>query len=294
MNLTVESALRKIGSQLDQQIFPRVKNGGIVTPSELAVPSTLGEEKYDAKSRKRRSATGPRQRAAGGEGSAGRSWTPGQTSPVVRASLQPHYEDELDAIRQAYPGAEVWRRQEEVWLLTESSLLNGFQRRALFLTGIFFDKVIVRSWGFWHSVAGSTWIGPRHTNFPDGSICAFDPTDGTWRVGDPIVELLDLYTLWAVRHLHLQVFGRWPGPQAAPHPYERISELRADEYCGCGASDKLYGECCRDADLRRDRVADAVSFLLYSGGVRNPPNAVVRFVRERVNPPRFNDVWPRS
>ena len=138
---------------------------------------------------------------------------------------------------------------------------------------------------------GSTWIGPRHTNFPDGSVCAFEPADKTWVIGDPLVTLLDLYTLWALRHLHLQVFGRWPGHQAVRHPYERILELREDEHCGCDMSDKLYGKCCRDRDLRRDRIADAVNFIiLASGGLRKPPNSVVKFVREHIEPPRFGDL----
>lgn len=294
MDEMVEAALQKIGHQLDHQIFPRIKNGGIVMPSELAVShSTLGMEiSNDYTERQRRSETRPRKRAAGRQGSAGRSWPSRQTAPVVCTSLQAQYEDELDAVYEAYPGTQIWREEEGVWLLTESSLLPGFEQRALFLVGISFANAIVRGWGFWRiCLANPTWIGPRHTNFPDGSICAFEPADGTWVIGDPIVELLDLYTLWALRHLHLQVFGRWPGHQAVRHPYERILELKGDEHCGCGKSDKLYGECCRDNDLARNRVADAVNFLLrYSGGLRQPPSSVVRFVREQIGPPQFGDL----
>jgi hypothetical protein len=296
MHAESEQMLQEIGRQLDKDIFPRVKNGGIVMPSELAEPSlTVGvENRNDKTSRQRRSEARSGKGASGRQGSAGRSWPPRQTPPVVRTSLQAQYKDELGtAVLDAYPRTQVWCQEEGLWLLTESSLLPGFQQRALFLTGISFARAVVKGWGFWGGVVvGSTWIGPRHTNFPEGSICAFEPTDGTWVIGDPIVELLDLYTLWALRHLHLQVFGRWPGYQAVRHPYERILELREDEHCGCGESDKLYGECCRDGDLRRNRIVDAVNFVVcYSGGLREPPSSVVRFIREQIDLPRFSDLF---
>ncbi len=285
VDVAVENALREIGSQLDQRIFPRVKNGGFVTPSELTVPSTLGEEKHHE--RQRRSATKPRKGSPGGERTAGRSWSPRQATPFVSASVQARYESELDAIHRGYPGTKVWEQADGLWLLTESSLLPGLQKAAIFLTGISYSRAIVRAWGFWrHTLVGATWIGPRHTNFPDGSICAFHPSDGTWKIGDPIIELLDIYTLWALRHLHLEIFDRWPGEQAVFHPYERILELREDEHCGCGEPNKLYGECCRDADLARNQLADAINFVItFSGGLREPPSAITRSLREHSEPP---------
>lgn len=291
---SVESVLQQVGSQLDQEIFPAVRNGGIVTPTEAAVPSNLGAEKYDDEQKEqRRSATRSRKRAARRERSAGRSGSTRETSSHVSTSLQALYEDALDAVQRAYPTTEIWKRKDGLWLLTRSSLLPGLPRAAVFLTGISYRKALVRAWGFWKcSLIGETWIGPRHTNFPDGSVCAFHPTDGTWVVGDPIVELLDLYTLWALRHLYLEAFGRWPGRQAVFHPYERIVELRGDEYCGCGRSGRLYCECCRDKDLGRNRIAIAVDFLSrFAGGLRKPPRAIVQSVRDQSQPPRFSDVF---
>lgn len=293
MRREVNATLQQIGRQLDDYIFPRVKNGGAVMPSEPAVSSaTLGVEKHNARSRQRRSETRPRQGTAGREGPPRGSWPTRQTAPLVRTGIRTQYEGELDTVLEAYPGTQVWRQEEGLWLLTESSLLPGFQQRALFLTGISFARGSVRGWGFWcDCLVNPTWIGPRHTNFPDGSICAYEPTDGTWMIGDHIVELLDLYTLWALRHLHLQVLGRWPGRQAVRHPYERILELRADEHCGCGKTDKLYGECCREKDLARNQVADAVNFIVATeGGLRKPPDAVTRFIRKQIEPPQFSDL----
>lgn len=281
----VETVLMDIGRQLDQGIFPRVKNGGIVTPSGFAVPSTLGEENNDEDQR-RYTTTRPRQGFAGGEGPPGGSWQARQTTSLIRAKRQTAYDNELDAVSRAYPGTKVWKQEGGLWLLTESSLLPGLRRAAIFLTGISYEQMTVRSWGFWnYSIIGAAWIGPRHTNFPDGSICAFHPADHTWLIGDSIVELLDIYTVWALRHLHLEVFGRWPGPQAVSYAYERILEIREDEQCGCGRSSVRYRDCCRDMDLNKNRMAEAVKFFVNcAGGLREPPGAIVRSVRDRTEP----------
>ncbi|MBI3916125.1 MAG: hypothetical protein HY322_03865 [Betaproteobacteria bacterium] len=286
-----ERALREIGSDLDRQTFPRVKDRGIVTPSDTAVTITLGEEKHDVS--QRRSTTGSWKGTTRGERPAGRSWSPRRTTPFVGASLEARYEEELDEIERAYPGTKVWKQKEGLWLLSKSSLLEGLQRAAIFLVGISYAHAMAHGWGFWkQDMIGVRWIGPRHTNFPDGSICAFYQDDETWIVGDSIIKLLDLYSVWALRHLYLEEFGRWPGPQAVFHPYERLLELRDDEYCGCGQSGQQYGMCCRDRDLARNRIADAVNFTLnFAGGLREPPAAVVRTVYDQSKPPRLDELY---
>src|SRR5690606_36316666 len=119
-----------------------------------------------------------------------------------------------------------------------------------------------------------------------------EPRDKTWRIGDDIISLLDLYTLWALRHLHLVEFGRWPGHQSVSHPYEMLDELQGNEYCGCDRSEKLYADCCKQTDLKRDRAADALDFLVRhtNGGVRQPPDSVVTFVQGRGERPRIMDL----
>lgn len=180
-----------------------------------------------------------------------------------------------------------------MWLLSESSVVQGLDRAATFLVAFCWSKAAVRGWGFWRdSAITGRWIGPRHTNFPDGSICAFDPADGTWVFGNSIVGLLDLYTVWALRHLHLESFGRWPGPQAVFHPYERRLEFHLDESCGCG-SDKMYRNCCAPRDGARRVVPDFVSFALrFAGGLREPPARVAQFVLNLAQPPPiFTVMW---
>ena len=251
--------------------------------------SILGTEKHDVRSKQRRPETRSRTRATEGQRSSYRSRPTGQTAQDVCPGLRATYEDEIDAILVAYPKTRVWRQKEGLWLLTPSGLLPGLRQNATFLTGVpFIQSIPVRGWGFWPC---SVWIGPRHTNFPDGSICAYEPSDGTWSVGGSIVELLDLYSVWALRHLYLKRFGRWPGYQAVIHPFERILELGKDEYCGCENRDSLYGDCCRDRDLARNRAADAVNFMLWTGGGRRePPLAIMRFLLEQKQAPQILDL----
>lgn len=243
--------------------------------------------KYE-RQRTRRSKTRPR------DGTTRRQGPASEASSLICADLQTRYESELNAMYEAYPKTRVWKQQEGMLLLTESALLSGLEQPAIFLVAIPYAKhLFVRGWGFWGvSVVGIEWIGPRHTNFPDGSICAFEPSDGTWKSGDSLTQLLDFYSLWALRHLHMKVFDRWPGYQAVHTPYERILELRPEEHCGCEHSDRLYGECCQKNDKKRNIIADAINFTLKShGGRRMPPPMVTDFVLNRTNPLNVADLF---
>lgn len=299
MNDHNKELLGEIGRQLDELIFPRVRNGGIVLPSEPYVPfQSMGKEKQNAAKRQRRSATEPwswpsgRQGTSDGSGAVGGSRTPGDAAPLLSAVQCPHYENELASVCEAYPGTVVWNQGEDFWLLVESSLLPGLQKKAQFLVAVSAVFQTIRAWAFWNSNAiSTTWIGPRHTNFPDGSICSFEPRDGTWQFGDSLVALLDIYSLWALRHLHLEVFERWPGPQSVAPPYERIQELRDDELCGCGQSSKRYADCCKPYDTQRKLLSAAVSFCFFSAwSVRSPPKSVMQFMLRRGQPPDIGNV----
>ena len=297
MNAQAKKLLEEVGSQLDAGIFPIVKNGGIVMPSDLPRPShTLGLEKCDVRRQERPEGKWPAWESWSRRGESRqwsrKPWQPWESRPRPRAAStaaplvgspsSTAYERELGALQQFYPGVQQWEQDQGIWLLVESGLLPGLRQSALFLVGVSYSCATVRSWAFWQDpLAAPTWIGPRHTNFPHCSICAFEPADGTWSYGEPLVALLDLYTVWAVRHLYLHVFEHWPGPQAVHLPYERLLELNPDEHCGCGSKNGRYGECCRPSDLARNRMKDAVEFVFWSGGaLRSAPEAVERFVRE--------------
>lgn len=287
--------LREIGQQLDEDIFPRIMNGGIVTPGEAAVPiSTWAMEVNHERPSTRRPETGSRTWRPREEGE-GKTWgcgASGNASPFICTDLKHQYEGELTTVQEAYPGARAWIQNEGLWLITESALLPGLSQKAVFLTGIPFSRTrTVRGWGFWKGIPlkYSSWIGPRHTNSPDGSICAFEPRDGTWKLGDSLLVLLDLYTLWAFRHLHLQVFKKWPGRQVAHFAYERLAELNPSEYCGCG-SNRQYDQCCRENDLKGDLVLKALSYFHMGCGIHVVPEIVTTFIQGQDKPPQITDL----
>lgn len=295
MDSTAAIALREIGLQLDQGLFPVVKDGGLVVPSGSGIPiRSLGQEQCNGYTEgSRRPSAGSRKRPSGREGKASGSRAPGAAAPLIVAAVGSRYEAELDDVKEAYPGAKLWHQGGGFWLLTESRLLAAeLEQNAIFLTVFSLEHLAARSWGFWRAPLPSTytWIGPRHTNYPDGSVCAFTPQDETWIFGDRIVPLLDLYSVWAVRQLHLKIFGRWPGSQFVPERFERLVELRQDEMCGCGHPTGAYGQCCRPHDLAECRVKDGITYQLQLGA-RQPPPAVSRFVQELGEPPSLESIF---
>lgn len=174
-----------------------------------------------------------------------------------------------------------------MWLVIESAVLQGIDRIAAFLILLpFAERQKVSAWAHWVSSESTKWIGPRHTNFPDGSICAFHPTEGAWKPGGDLVNLIDRYTIWAAKHLHLENFDYWPGFQHVPHPYERLAEFRDKEFCGCANYRRRYIDCCKNSDLKHDRVDLMLDFFAnYAGGLRSPPPFVKGVIMGRNEPP---------
>lgn len=287
------NTLKNIGSQLDRNQYPCIHNGGIVKPGgSIIVTSTPGEDiKYES-NRQKRPTTGSRQRSTRRQRAPNRSRSSGAAPQFISPSLRTTYETELDELRAAYPETKIWFQAEGMWLLTESSVLLGLGKKATFLTAIPYSRLhIQKSWGFWTTPIYSQWIGPRHTNFPDGSICAFNPNEGTWKPGDSLIKLLDLYTLWALRHEHLKIFGRWPGRQAVPHAYERITESKADELCGCDKKGLKYAECCQQHDMSRPLEESFSLFMRFAQGNihRSPPREICDFMMRRDTPPPISN-----
>lgn len=291
----IEATIRQIGRLLDQNAEMRIMNGGLVVPSKSTVPLVMGtQETHHVKRKgKARPPTWPRQRAAAGQGSAGRPRATCPPASPAFPNLRERYEAELEAVMQAYPGAQAWPSEDCLFILADSQLVVGLERAAVIVLAISYKPYpAARAWAFWN---GLNWIGPRHTNFADGSICAFDPMDdGAWQIGEPLVDLLDLYTLWVFRHLYLHIYGRWPGLQSSPYAWERFLELRSDEFCGCGALPyRLYADCCQGTDRSGRGLRDLMEYMLRGGILeRSPPVAICKFARERGTPPAIETVLP--
>jgi hypothetical protein len=295
------AVLQQIGAALDERRRLRAHIHGLITVDNKCALATLTKEIGNERQAKRGSTTRSRERAAGGKGPSGRSRPTSARSWVGGGALQAVYEGQVTRLAEAYPTLKTFPDENGMWLLVRSSIISGLPREATFLVALpYRPGATPRAWAFWIAGAQTRWIGPRHTNFRDGSICAFSPHEGAWFVGEDLRTLLDLYSVWAVRHLHLEVLGRWPGKQYAlldadprAQAFYRSSECKDDELCGCGSETRRYFECCKPSDMRADFVQTATIFLqAVPGGLltRRPPPSVVGFIEGRSALPRIADV----
>lgn len=292
----VSPLLSRIGQALDHDRPIRVLRGGIVVAGEI--PDTRERNDDYETDRTPRSPARPRQGTARRQGPAGRSRPPGSQPRLRFRDLQRAYSAHLSDLRLAYPATRVWPDEKGMWLAIESSVLPGLEFAATFLVGLpFVPGAGPRGWGFWKGRRVTEWIGPRHTNFPDGSICAFGPDEGVWVEGGSLASLVDFYSVWAARHLYLAEFNRWPGRQHAPGPYYRLVEFRTGELCSCG-NGQTYFECCRARDLGHDLLTIKREFNAWANGLemtgRKPPTSILDFVRQTsAAPPSLMAAHPK-
>lgn len=289
--------LSRIGIALDNDRPIRVLQGGIVVARE--VPDHVDHGRNDHESEgTRRPPAGSRKGTARRERATRRSRASSANARLSFGGLRKAYQSHLADLRLAYPATRTWADANGMWLAVESSLLDRLDLAATFLVGLpFIPGVGPRAWGFWKHRGEMRWIGPRHTNFPDGSVCAFAEEDSAWREGYSLAGLVDLYSVWAIRHLFLQEFYRWPGRQYAPGPFYRLIEFKPGELCSC-QSGQPYFECCRRKDQALDLLSIKRDFNRWSGGRelpdRSPPAAVSEFVaNERAQPPSLENTHPK-
>lgn len=187
----------------------------------------------------------------------------------------------LNELRDAYPSL-VFRLKNGLWLVVRSKPLGPDGPQVIFLVAVPFVTVLTpRAWALWRAGTCPAFVGPRHTNFPDASICAFGVDDGAWKPDDGIVRLIDLYSSWVVRHLYFMHFGRWPGRQHGLSALYRRTEFHPDEWCGCGAKAR-YRSCHQNADaLLSDDEARAAHIEIMGSDYceRSPPASVREFVK---------------
>lgn len=291
--IAAQQLLWQIGCDLDREVFPRVWNGGLALPSGHLLPlQVLGGEHFHAR-QIATFQTGPEPatwagaRTPGGE-QAGASSAPGNgpsgtAAPFPCPDVDLKLSKQFEELAQAYPGTRLWSRDRGFWLCVPATILPGLGRSACFVLQIQPDSQNlekVRAWGFWCAGRlGATWIGPRHTNYLDGSICAFEKDAGTWTFGDSLIALLDLLSVWATRQLYLENFGNWPGPQASSYPYERLLEFQDTEHCGCAKPEGRYSQCCKPRDASFKPLAIACTHIVLCGWrMRQAPAAIVDLV----------------
>jgi len=280
--------LRIVGEALDNDVFPHVFRDGFVALAGSENAPSMEQEDVERQGA-RGSATGSRSRTE-----ARSRRTSGETAPVRRGTEQAVRVSVLEELHLAYP-TQFIEGDHGLWIIVTSCPLGRGGPQVTFVVGYpYSEKLPPRAWAYWKLGDFPKFIGPRHTNFPDGSICAFVPDDATWSRADGLVTLIDLYSTWVVRQLYLEHVGRWPGQQHGPTALYRRTEFASDEWCGCG-SGRRYGECHELADRLLPEEEARLEHRRIMGSDycdRKPPKSVSKFVRsafKRV--PSFRDAF---
>jgi hypothetical protein len=199
----------------------------------------------------------------------------------------------LGHLRKHYSDVRTWDGDTNGrWLSISSFPIGQDGPRATFLIAVPTDpQVRISAWGFWRFHQETTWIGHRHTNYPDGTVCAF-PIDRTyWREEDTLLPYVDLLSEWSFRHIYYALKGLWPGPQEGPCPYYRMRETRLGECCPRCKGLKRYEQCCRTLDEAEARPDDRENFIATMGcdvGQQRPHRRLFDLASgNRERPPRM-------
>lgn len=276
----LRSILEGIGSALDQGRPIRVLRGGVVVADE----PHLDHERMQSNEadRTQGSAARSRQGSPGWEGTARRSRSSGSLLQAGSGSLRDSFEEGLPHLQVSYPGTRIWDDEVGLWVVVPSFPVGIDGPQAALVAALpFFEVPKRRCWGYWRRDRNLKWIGPRHTNFPDASICAFADGATAWQPTDGLTRLFDLYSVWLLCHLHLEALHRWPGPQHSINSYYRLHEFLEGELCSCD-SGRTYFECHRPQDLLEDQQLAKVAFQKCAGGDlvdRRVPQAVRQFAK---------------
>lgn len=263
--------LQEIGDLLDGGRQPYVHENGLVTPGPDR-PDTVPGMDMD---KEKRNASQPEAGSEGPTAGQGQGAAAGRSAAACAESLVLGHTGLTDELRRdlgaaitAYPAARVVIAPPVVWLLTPVHPIYGLPDGAYLLTRIPMDESSrIASWAWWDL---GIWIGPRHTNTPDGSICAFERKDGTWSPEKGLTLWLDLHATWITRQLYLRYFNRWPGSQVLHTALERLRDHMPNELCGCRSGD-VYEVCCRKRDLATSPYERLMAFRRQFGnGCRRP------------------------
>lgn len=265
MNERGRKRLVELGELLHRDEYPHVGTDGRVMPEPDHPGNGPGEGAGDDVQREEGGSEGPEARQGQGTAAANTSAADPEALLIGQPGLTEEVRHDLGVAMSAYPSMRLRLVPPVVWLLTENTPITGLSDKAYVLTVVSMDArrflagrtTVAASWAWWDV---GIRIGPRHTNYGDGSVCSFEPSQHTWTVGQPLVRLLDLHAVWVARHVFLRYLGSWPGDQTLHTAHERLAEHRPGELCGCG-SFRPYEACHREADLVTPPYARMREFL---------------------------------
>lgn len=241
--------LRELGQALDIGKLVSVYDGGRVDFSDVGQQEEID---YVEREATRGSGAGSGKRAERPRRSSGGAW-PSHQAPHFRAeSARALYSTDAQSLTEYYSASFI-EDELGIWVAAKGKPLGRRGPCFHFLVALPFNQTIMpRAWAFRGIGNSPIPAGLRHTNFPDASICAFTKDNQAWDFSDGIVRLLDLYSVWTLKQLHLSVLGWWPGPQVGQLAFYRRLEFRSRERCGC-LSGKRYGDCHQATDLLTDQ-----------------------------------------
>lgn len=250
------SKLQELGQALDIKQSVSVFDGGRV---ELNVVGENKEIEYGQRQAAGRSPAESRRRAWRQRRTSGGSRPSSEAPPFCSDQAETLYgADRLNLVLQY--SARIFEDEAGIWVACKSRPLGA--RGPLFhlLVAVPFEqRVMPRAWAFRSIGPHAKPVGPRHTNFGDASICAFAKENCAWDYPEGLVRLIDLYSVWLLKHLWMSQFGRWPGPQSGAVALYRRQEFKPQEWCGCN-SGLRYGECHHQAD---QRLPDALALIEF-------------------------------
>jgi hypothetical protein len=272
--------LEQIGADLDRGRQLRVMAEGVLRPSTTpaAFYEVLGQqEQHHATAQEGRNGEGregPQEAGQARQAPRSRaSDTPAQElrSAELAGKISAYQATDLASALTEYKQLGLRLAPPGAWLNGTIRPVLGHKDSAAIVLVYPFDPIYpIRCWAWWDV---GVWVGPRHTNYGDGSVCAFEPADtiGAWRPGDPLLQMLDYIACWIARHIFLKRIGRWPGPQSLHTALERLTDHAHDELCGCG-SRELYDACHRPRDLAMSESERRIEFLRFCPHpFRHPP-----------------------
>lgn len=221
------------------------------------------------------------QGAAGGEAPA----APGPPPRFWGGSLREHYLDSLAELL-AYFDAQVIQQQHGLWVVARVFPLGVDGPQFWLAIAVpFHQDSKPQGWAFLMKGNYVEPIGPRHTNFPDHSICADGEDEKGWYPIDGLRALVSLYSTWLFRQLYFQQFGLWPCRQWGATALYRRLEFHPDEWCGCGKN-RRYRNCHMEADAllsEQEAVDEHIAKFGSPYRKRTVPSAVMSFARSNWN-----------
>jgi hypothetical protein len=198
---------------------------------------------------------------------------------------------QVDALKRKYPSTKISSDPIGTWLAVRTAPVGAMGPQALLLIAIPSSPRKVETWAFWIRSGEALWIGPRHTNLPNGSVCAFPVRSDYLDCEAPLRLYVDLLSEWCARHLYLGVHDKWPGPQEGLWVAYRLLETKPGECCPRCSSLNLYETCCKSRDQNEllDTLHPPEPVPDFSQ--RKPPNRISELARRAGrNPPRMASV----